>query len=102
VVIWPWQIRTYQTISTEVHVETTDQRFINALPNGSDVLLPDYYTFPADTSPNTKGTLIHVRKKIIQSVPILPNENNTFFLPIMGMITGTLLVLGIGWLGKLK
>jgi len=102
VVIWPWQIRSYKTISTDIHVETSDQRFTDALPNGTDVLLPDYYTLAADTTLNTNGTLIHVRKRIIQSIPILPNEDNTLFLPIMGMITGTLMVLGIGWLGKLK
>lgn len=98
VVIWPWQTRSYETLTDEISVSATDPRLQELVTDGTEPHLPEYY-IPADLQADPP-TVVRVRKKLIHSEPIMPRESNSVGLPIVAMVLGCAVVLGIGQLAK--
>lgn len=98
VVIWPWQTRSYETLTDEISVTATDPRLQELVTDGTEPHLPEYY-IPANLEADPP-TVVRVRKKLIHSEPIMPGASNGLALPIVAMIFGCAVVLGIGQLAK--
>jgi putative membrane protein len=97
-VIWPWQTRDYETLTESIYVNDDDPRLANIVTDGLEPLLPEYY-IAGDLDAKPKE-IIRVRKKLIHSEPQLPSNQQDVLLPIISMITGLIIVLGIGHLAK--
>lgn len=98
VVIWPWQTRSYETLTDEISVTATDPRLQELVTDGTEPHLPEYY-IPANLEADPP-TVVRVRKKLIHSEPIMPGASNGLALPIVAMVFGCAVVLGIGQLAK--
>jgi putative membrane protein len=99
-VIWPWQVRDYETLTEEISVSANDPRLEALVTDGTEPHLPEYYI--ASDLNAQPPTVIRVRKKLIHSEPILPGPDNNSALPITAMIIGCCIVLGIGKMAKRK
>lgn len=97
-VIWPWQQRDYETLTETVMVEDDDPRLKTIVSDEVEPLLPEYYI--AGNLESSPKELIRVRKKLIHSEPILPGNDHDLFQPFLSMISGLILVLGIGQIAK--
>jgi putative membrane protein len=97
-VIWPWQIREYETITETVYVEANDPRLKTLVTDGIEPVLPEYYI--AGNLDSEPIELVKVRKKMIHSEPIFPGKDHSVWFPMFSMISGLILVLGIGHIAK--
>jgi putative membrane protein len=97
-VIWPWQVRSYETLTEVITIASDDPRLSGLITDGTEPHLPEYYIASDLTA--QPPTVVRVRKKLIHSEPILPGPDNTMALPIVAMILGCAVVLGIGQLAK--
>jgi putative membrane protein len=98
VVIWPWQIRSYETIAEEISVSSSDPRLESLVTDGIEPNLPEYYI--ASDLNAQPPTVVRVRKKLIHSEPVMPGPENSKTLPIAAMFVGCVAVLGIGQMAK--
>jgi putative membrane protein len=99
-VIWPWQVRSYETLTEELTVASNDPRLKTLVTDGIEPNLPEYFIASnVDTEP---PTVVRVRKKLIHSEPIMPGSDNDMALPIVAMVLGCVVVLGIGKVAKRK
>jgi len=99
-VIWPWQVRSYETLTEEISVSSSDPRLKALVTDGIEPNLPEYYI--ASNLDIEPPTVVRVRKKLIHSEPILPVSDSDMALPIVAMVLGCAVVLGIGKLAKKK
>jgi putative membrane protein len=97
-VIWPWQNRDYETLTDEIAVSSNDPRLEALVTDGTEPHLPEYYI--ASDLGSQPPTIVRVRKKLIHSEPILPKSDTGTTIPIVAMILGCGVVLGIGQLAK--
>jgi len=97
-VIWPWQVRSYETLTEEIAVSSNDPRLGALVTDGTEPHLPEYYI--ASDLNAQPPTVVRVRKKLIHSEPILPGPDNSKTLPIAAMVFGCAVVLGIGQMAK--
>ncbi len=99
-VIWPWQVRDYETLAEEITVASDDPRLKELVTDGTEPHLPEYYI--ASDLNAQPPTVVRVRKKLIHSEPIVPGRDNSLAIPIAAMILGCAVVLGIGQLAKMS
>ena len=93
-VIWPWQNRDYETLTQSVFVEDNDPRLKTIVTDEVEPHVPEYYI--AGNLESSPKEVIRVQKKLIHSEPILPGKEQDLFLPMISLISGLMLVLGIG------
>lgn len=99
-VIWPWQVRSYETLAEEITVAAGDPRLSELVVDGIEPHLPEYYI--ASDINAQPPTIVRIRKELIRSEPILPGPSNDKALPVATMVLGCAVVLGIGQLAKKK
>lgn len=97
-VIWPWQVRDYETLTEVISVSSYDPRIDELVSDGTEPHLPEYYI--ASDLRSQPPTIVRVRKKLIASEPILPKSHTDTTIPILAMMLGCSMVLGIAQLAK--